>query len=408
MEGVQYARADTPRDTSPDVGEPTLSELVEGNNAFAFDLYQMLRGEEGNIIYSPHSISLALAMAYAGARGETAQQMADTLHYTLPHESLHPAFNALDLALASRGQDVESDGEGREFQLNIANALWGQHDFPFSIDYLNMVGQNYGAGVNLLDFVQAPEESRVIINDWVERETEGLIEDLLPSGTITPYTRLVLTNAIYFYGPWLHPFDEDLTDDGPFTLLDGNEVTVQMMSQDSELPLRYAAENGYQAIELPYEGQEIAMVILLPDEGNFEAVEATLDAATFAQIRDGLSTSEQIMLHMPRFEFETPSVSLSDVLAAMGMPIAFSDQADFSGMAATEGNPELTITDVVHKAYIRVDEAGTEAAAATGIVVGVLSMPQYITVTVDRPFIFAIVDVETDSILFLGRVLDPR
>jgi serpin B len=397
-----------PRDTSPSVGDMDTDQLVTGNNAFAFDLYHMLREREDSIVYSPYSISIALAMAYAGARGETAQQMAATLHYTLPQESLHQAFNALDLALASRGQDAETDDEGREFQLNIANALWGQRDYPFSIDYLNVVGQNYGAGVNLLDFAQAPEESRVTINNWVEEETEGLIEDLLPSGTITPDTRLVLTNAIYFYGPWLQPFTEDLTHDAPFTLLDGSEVTVQMMSQESELPLPYVAGDGFQAVELPYEGEEIAMVILLPDEGNFEAFEATLDSAAFAQIRGNLSTSEQIMLTMPRFEFETPSVSLAGVLAAMGMPIAFSDQADFSGMAAPEGNPNLTITDVVHKAYIRVDEAGTEAAAATGIVVGITSMPQYITVTINRPFIFAIVDVESDSILFLGRVLDPR
>jgi serpin B len=407
---MQVARADVARDMSPSVDEMALDELVTGNNAFAFDLYHRLRGEEDNIIYSPYSISLAMAMAFAGARGETEQQMAEALHYYLPQDDLHPAFNALDLALASREEAAASDDdEGRAFQLNIANAMWGQQDYPFREGYLDVVARNYGAGVNLLDFIQAPEDSRVTINDWVEDETEGLIEDLLPRGSITSDTRLVLTNAIYFYGPWLHPFSEEMTQDSPFTLLDGTQVMVPMMYQEEARSLRYAAGDGYQVVELPYEGEDIAMVILLPDEGNFEAFEAGLNAAEFSRIRGAAwGSTEQVMLSMPRFEFESPSISLAGALADMGMPIAFSDQADFSGMVTMEGDPQFSITDVVHKAYIRVDEAGTEAAAATGIVVGVTSMPQYITVSVDRPFIFAIVDMPTGAILFTGRVLDPR
>jgi serpin B len=408
--GVQAMRADTPRDLSPAVSEADLSELVDGNRAFALALYDGLRGEPGNIVYSPYSISLALAMAFAGARGETEQQMAETLHYTLPQDRLHPAFDALDLALASREEAARGEGgEGRAFQLNIANALWGQMDYPFSADYLEVVARNYGSGINLVDFTQAPEDSRVAINDWVEQETEGLIEDLLPRGSITSDTRLVLTNAIYFYGPWLHPFSENLTQDSSFTLLDGTQVMAPMMYQQTERALRYTAGDGYQVVEIPYEGEDVAMLILLPDAGQFEAFESALDESRFAQIVDGLSSYEQVRLNMPRFEFESPSISLASMLADMGMPVAFSDMADFSGMVDMEGNPQLAISDVVHKAYIRVDEAGTEAAAATGVVVGLTSaMPDYITVSVDRPFIYAIVDRPTGAILFMGRVVDPR
>jgi serpin B len=409
---VAEARSDAPRDTSPDVSATDLGELVDGNNAFAFAFYRAIRGEEGNIVYSPYSISAALAMTYAGARGETEQQMADALHFTLPQDRLHPAFDAVDLALAGRGetaQGEEDDSQG--FQLNIANALWGQQDYPFAPDFLDLLAANYGAGMSLMDFMGAPEDSRLVINEWVAERTEDRIRDLIPQGAIDSSTRLVLTNAIYFYADWLHPFPAEGTFDSPFTLLDGSQVSVPMMNQSEAQLLRYMAGEGYQAVEMPYEGNDIAMLILLPDEGQFEAFDAGLDAAQFASIQNGLSDGSMVLLSMPRFEFETPSISLKDILSDLGMPIAFDTGADFSGMVEMEGNPELYISDVFHKAFIRVDEEGTEAAAATAVVMAEAAMaigPEPIIVQVDRPFFFAIVDRPTGTILFMGRVVDPR
>lgn len=409
---VDEARSDAPRDTTPNVSNDDLDNLATGNNAFAFEFYQAIRSEEGNILYSPYSISAALAMTYAGALGETEQQMADTLHFTLPQERLHPAFNVVDLALASRGEmvdDEEDDTQG--FQLNTANALWGQQDYPFAVDFLDLLAANYGAGMSLMDFMGAPEESRQIINDWVAERTEDRIQDLIPQNAINPSTQLVLTNAIYFYADWLFPFPAESTVDDTFTLLDGSAVSAPMMFQSEPQPIRYTAGEGYQAVEMPYEGNEVAMLIVLPDEGQFEAFEEQLDAGRFASIQNELSDDNAVLLSMPRFEFETPSISLKDTLIAMGMPIAFGGGADFSGMVEMDGNPGLLISDVFHKAFIRVDEEGTEAAAATAVVMlesAAMPMEEPIIIRIDRPFLFAIVDRPTETILFMGRVVDPR
>ncbi len=398
--GVSVAQSEKPRETSPDVDASDTGALVDGNSEFAFDLYQAIRERDGNLFYSPYSISLALAMTYAGARGETEQQMADTLRFLLPQGRLHPAFNALDLELASRGEGAEGkDGEG--FRLNIVNALWGQEDYTFLEEYLDVLAENYGAGLRLMDFVNAPEESRVTINDWVSEQTEGKIEDLIPQGVIDAMTRLVLTNAIYFNAAWQSPFSEDLTRDGTFHLLDGGEVTVPMMGQTERFG--YADGEGYVAVELPYDGRELSMVVLLPDTGRFEAFEGDLDADLVAAIVDDLAY-KQVALTMPKFEFES-EMSLAKTLVAMGMPIAFSGSADFSGMT---GNRDLSIADVLHKAFVSVDEAGTEAAAATAVVMKLTAVPeQPVEVTVDRPFVFLIRDIDTGSVLFLGRVMNP-
>jgi serpin B len=393
----EVLKSDKERITSPDVSTSEQASLVEGNSAFAFELYQALKGEEGNLFYSPYSISLALAMTYAGARGETAEQMADTLQFLLEHEGLHPAFNWLDAELASRGEGAQGkDGEG--FRLNIVNAIWGQKDYEFLSDFLDVLAENYGAGLRILDFMTETEKSRVTINDWVSDQTEGRIEDLIPQGAIDALTRLVLTNAIYFNAAWAYPFDEDMTADGPFYLLDGGQGSVPMMKQTESFG--YIEGEGYQAIELPYDGGELSMVILLPEAGKFETFEETLNAQQVDAIIDDLQNI-QVALTMPRFEFDS-EFSLKDTLAGMGMPIAFSGGADFSGMT---GNPELFISDVVHKAFVAVDEAGTEATAATGVIVGLTAAPEQ--VTIDRPFIFLIRDIETGAILFIGRVLNP-
>ena len=395
----ELIKSDKQRDTTPEVNESELATLVDGNSAFAFNLYQQLRDEDGNLFYSPYSISLALAMTYAGARSETERQMADALHFTLPQNQLHPAFNALALELASRGEGAEGkDGEG--FRLNIVNAIWGQKDYQFLAAYLDTLAVNYGAGLRVLDFVGVPEESRVTINDWVSEQTEDRIEDLIPSGLINPNTRLVLTNAIYFNAAWLYPFEEDLTGDGAFHLLDGSQVTVPMMRQTESLG--YAEGDGYQAVELPYDGNELSMVILLPASGQFETFEAALDAAQVEGIIGSLENRE-VSLTMPKFEFDS-SFSLREALSALGMPIAFSEGADFSGMT---GNRDLFIADVVHKAFVSVDEAGTEAAAASAVMMELTAMPETVEVTIDRPFIFLIRDIETGAILFVGRTLNP-
>jgi serpin B len=397
---VGLAMSDKERLTSPDVPASDITEQVEGNSAFAFDLYQYLRDEDGNLFYSPFSISLALAMTYAGARGETEEQMAETLQFLLSQEKLHPAFNALDLLLASRGESAEGKDD-KGFRLNIVNAIWGQKDYEFLAEFLDVLAENYDAGLRLLDFINAPEESRITINDWVSEQTEGRIKDLIPQGAIDALTRLVLTNAIYFNAAWLNPFEENLTDDAAFHLLGGGEVTVPMMRQTESFG--YAEGEGYQTVELLYDGGELSMVILLPEMGRFEAFEDSLDSDYVDSILSGVDYG-QVALTMPKFEFES-EFGLVDTLDNMGMPAAFSAQADFSGM---NGTRDLAITDILHKAFVSVDEAGTEAAAATAVIVGETAMPgEPVEVTVDRPFVFLIRDIKTDSILFVGRVMNP-
>jgi serpin B len=398
---AEVLKSDKERITSPYVSTSERASLVEGNSAFAFKLYQeLLKEKEGNLFYSPYSISLALAMTYAGASGETAEQLAATLQFTLEQDKLHPAFNWLDAELASRGEGAQGkDGEG--FRLNIVNTIWGQKDYEFLPNFLDVLAENYGAGLRILDFITETEKSRVTINDWVSDQTKGRIEDLIPQGAIDALTRLVLTNAIYFNAAWEYPFDEDMTADGPFYLFDGRQVTVPMMMQTESFG--YTEGEGYQVVELPYDGGELSMVILLPASGNFEDFEEGLQAQHVDAIINDLKNTD-VSLTMPQFEFDS-EFSLKDTLAEMGMPIAFSDDADFSGMT---GNRELAISDVVHKAFVAVDEAGTEAAAATAVIMKLTAVPEPpVEVTIDRPFIFLIRDIETGAILFVGRVLNP-
>jgi serpin B len=383
----------------PEVNISDQTTLVDDNNAFAFDLYQSLKESGSNLFYSPFSVSMALAMTFAGARGETEQQMADTLHFILEHERLHPAFNWLDSELAKRGKEAEGK-DGEVFRLNVTNAIWGQKDYQFLVDFLDILAENYGAGLRGLDFINEPEQSRITINQWVSEQTEGRIKDLIPPGSINAWTRLVLTNAIYFNAAWQHQFSDDMTTDSPFYLLEGGQVTVPMMRQ-TEL-FGYAEGNGYQVVELPYDGGELSMVIILPDEGKFEDLEVSLDAQLIDDIIKNIEY-KNVNLAMPKFEFES-EFSLKDILAIMGMPIAFSDSADFSGMT---GTMELFIADIIHKAFVSVDENGTEAAAATAVIMAGSAPIEPVRVNIDRPFIFLIRDIPTDTILFIGRVLNP-
>jgi serpin B len=393
-------KSSQPRVTGVTLPTGDLKALVEGDSAFAFNLYRQVRQDGVNLFYSPHSISLALAMAYAGARGETDRQMATAMHYTLPQARLHAAFNSLDQELKKRGQGAKGKDE-KGFRLNIVNATWGQKDFPFLAAYLDLLAQNYGAGLRVVDFKTAPEPSRVTINKWVSDQTEARIKDLIPEGAIDTSTRMVLTNAVYFNAAWLYPFEKGNTAPATFHLLDGKDVNVPMMKQTKGFG--YFKGANYEAVEMLYDGRELSMVILLPASGQFKPFEDALDANTASAAIAGLKTT-QVALTLPKFKMET-SFKLKKALTALGMGAAFTESADFSGM---DGQRDLFISDVVHKAFVETDEAGTEAAAATGTMMATSSMPtQPITVTVDRPFVFLIRDIQTGAVIFVGRVWNP-
>jgi len=392
---VEVAQSQAERIAAPDVPATDMDALSAGDAAFAVDLYHAVKGEEENLFFSPYSISTALAMTYAGAREETARQMAETLHFTLPAERLHPACNALALELAG----------GEDFVLNVVNSLWGQQGYTFLPEFLDLLAENYGAGLRLLDFATATESARVTINDWVSEQTEDKINDLIPQGGVTPDTRLVLVNAIYFNADWLYPFDKDKTHDAPFVLLDGENVSVPMMDWETPERVPYTRGEGYQAVELPYVGGKTSLVLIAPDEGEFAAYEEAFTAEHLTSLLDDLST-ESVALTMPKFSYDQ-NLSLADTLAAMGMPDAMDPaRADFSGM---DGTRSLYIGNVFHKAFVAVDEAGTEAAAATAVVVQetAISIDDTIELTVDRPFIFLIRDTGNGALLFLGRVENP-
>ncbi|WP_437589322.1 serpin family protein [Sorangium sp. So ce1000] len=392
--------SDKQRISSPDVAPEDKTALVSGNSAFALDLYQQLRQEPGNVFYSPYSISTALAMTWAGAKGETETAMADTLRFDLGQDKLHPAFNWIDQELESRGQGAQgADGEG--FRLNVVNALWGQIGYSFEAPFLDTLGLHYGAGMHIVDFVSHRQEAVDFINGWVSDQTEGKIEKLVPIEAITDETVLVLTNAIYFNAAWRTPFEPTATEDGPFEKADGTEVTVPLMHGNLEMP--YAEGDGYQAVAMPYDGDELSMVFILPAKGTLDAFEASLDAAKVDAIAGAMS-HHLVDTTMPKFKFDY-ELSLKETLAAMGMEIAFTPGvADFTGINS-HGQP--FIQDVIHKAFVGVNEAGTEAAAATAVIVGDESAPQSASLALVNPFLFLIRDNATGSILFVGRIADP-
>ena len=398
-------------DAVPQADWADVQQLVAGNNAFAFDLYETLGGEEGSLFFSPMSISSALAMTYAGADGGTAEQMADVLHFTLPEERLHAAFGTLMRDLASSGADGAAcpGASGDPFTLSIANSLWGQVNYEFLSGFLQTLAENYDSPLRRMHFVGDPEGSRETINDWVSDETRGRIEDLLKPGDINVLTRLVLVNAIYFNASWSHPFSEGGTGPGAFHL-PGGDFQVDMMRQTQRFG--YTEGEDYQAVELPYTGGDASMVILLPKEGRFQAFEQSLSAETMDEILADLS-STRVRLTMPKFECGA-EVELAKVLENMGMPDAFDwRSADFSGMNGKRppDYEAFHIGKVRHKAWIEVDEAGTEAAAATAVVMGFTSssVPVFVPpviFTADRPFIYTIRDTRTNSTLFMGRISD--
>lgn len=388
------------RNLAPAASPAELAQLATDVSAFSLDLYKKLGTRSENLFFSPHSISLALTMALGGARGQTATEMQSALHLSLADAKLHDAWNALDLALASRGRGATGK-DGKPFRLKVANASWGQRGYSFLPAYLDLLAESYGAGMRVVDYVDQPEDARLAINRWVEQETENRIKDLLAPGTITPAVRLVLTNAIYFNASWRDKFHVEATTPAEFVTRDGKTVKVQMMHKTGRFA--YAKNHGCQAVELPYDGDEVSMVVLLPD-GKLDAFEASLDAAALKGVLTALRAESAVELSMPRFKIEG-SFGLAEQLQALGMRSAFSSEADFSGI---DGTRSLFISDVVHKSWVSVDEAGTEAAAATAVVMAGSAGPtETIKVTLDRPFLFLIRDRATGAVLFLGRVANP-
>ncbi len=394
-------RADVARAAPSPADLEAARATANSNAAFGWDLYRRIAAEEGNVFVSPHSISVALAMVYAGAAGDTAAEMAKTLRYDVPPAQLHAAFNALALSLEEA--DKAASGKKEPFRLSVVNSAWAQKDHPFLQPYLETLARGYGAGIRLVDYTKDAEGARKTINAWVSDETEKRIKDLLPRGSLDDLTRLVLANAVYFKADWEQPFDKEETRPGPFTRLDGSPVQADMM-HESELSARYAEDGDVQALELRYAGGRMSMLVLLPRAGRFAAAERAMDADRVSRIIAMLAPAT-VNVTLPKFEF-TRGTDLGATLKAMGMVSAFQpDTADFSGM---DGTRQLYISGVYHKAFVRVDEKGTEAAAATAAVIGTTSAPVgVVQFAADRPFLFLIRDNETGATLFLGRVVDP-
>jgi len=396
---VQEARSDLARDTNPAVADADYSTLVADNNAFAFDLYHELATSSDNLFYSPLSISVALAMTYAGARSSTESEMATALHYSLPQGVLHPAFNRLTLELDTRNVASHPTEEGnKSVRVSLVNAAWAQQNYQFVPDYLDTLALNYDAGVKLLDFGGNPAGSTDIINDWVAVQTEQKIKNLIPDGAIDSLTRLVLTNTLYFYANWGTVFNVEQTTNDVFHAPAGDQ-TVPMMHGDLSAP--YGEGDGWQMADLPYDGGKLSMTIILPEAGRFDEIRAGLTADWLAQ-NTAAMTVQEIGVSLPRFEFTWGSTSLKPALQTLGMVQAFGAGADFSGMATGE---ELYIGDVVHKAFVGVDESGTEAAAATAVLMQNFGMPPAYLIA-DRPFIFLIRDA-TGTLLFVGQLTSP-
>jgi serpin B len=421
--GIVLAMADVAR---AEIAADDLANAAASVNGFGVDLLRRLASPGQNLVFSPTSIVTALAMARAGARGQTATEMDDVLHAASLDELLG-AMNALDLALAGRSgwfldPMATPEGTKREVLLQSVSAPFAQAGYPLEDAYLEALAADFGAGLRQVDYRNDPEGARNLINDWVAARTADRIKELLAQGNVTPATRLVLVNAIYLKAPWQTPFDPDNTKTASFTRADGTKVQVPMMHLTSAATASsfLAAEgDGWVAVQLPYlgsaQGDGLAMTIVVPDD--LTALEAKLDAATIGQLTasdpTGALATRQVDLSMPRFSFDT-SAQLADQLKALGMPTAFDPAvADFSGIAdpARTGEGPLSISEVIHQANISVDEKGTEAAAATAVVMGAtagpVTPPPPLVVRADHPFLYLITDQASGAVLFMGQVGDP-
>jgi serpin B len=385
-----------------------IQEVVNANNKFAFELYKELdKSEKGNVFYSPYSISVALAMTYEGARGKTAEEIKSVFHF--PENSVLRPNSAAIYNDINEGSDT--------YELRTGNALWVQRDYPLLQDYLATVEKYYGGKAANVDFVKETEKSRQTINAFIEEQTNNKIRDLIPPGILNAMTRLVLTNAIYFKGTWEWQFDKSDTRKDDFKITPDNIVKVDMMyMKPDKAKFNYADLEKLQILELPYKGGKISMLILLPKQGedfdyetgkvvisNYTLEDIELSAEKLAEYKSQMKETKLDGIYLPKFEFET-KYFMRDTLMEMGMPAAFRN-ADFSGMVEGEG---LQIDQVIHQAYVKVDEQGTEAAAATAVIMAqTVAIPRNVF-RADHPFIFIIQERETGNILFFGRVVDPR
>ena len=399
------------------LNEEERKTIVQGNSEFALELYARLCNKEENLFFSPYSISTALAMAYAGAQGQTGSQMAEVLHfptYTVPidmqaankqEKTQAPwKYEQFSSTFGKVIKDLNARGKKGKYELAVANALWGQKDYGFLEEFLNLIKTDYDGRLNEVDFAADTEMARQTINAWVEEKTNNKIKDLIARGVLDSMTRLVLTNAIYFKGKWARQFKEERTKQAPFTMLNGSKVDVPMMNQTADF--NYIQTEDFQGLELPYMDNELSMIILLPKK--FDGLAAFEKTLTLENLSRWLAKPRrcEVIVSIPKFKM-TSQFSLADVLKSMGMTDAFiPDEADFSGI---NGKKDLFISAVIHKAYVDVSEEGTEAAAATGVIMKITSAGPTRTPVfrADHPFVFVIRDNHSGSILFIGRVLNP-
>ena len=382
----------------------TTKSFAEENNDFALALYEQLRERPGNLFLSPFSVRAVLGMAEAGAKGETALQMRKALCFTSSDEERHVEF-------ARFSQRLNAAGVG-EYELKVANSLWCQDGAPLEPRFLDVIGRHYSGDANVRDFANAPDEAGEAINHWVEDRTKEKIRDLIAPGGIGRDTRLVLVNAVYFKGKWVLQFRKALTRDEPFYLEGGGTVQAPLMRQERQI--WYLRADGYQAVELRYRGDDLSMLMLLPDRRDgLRDLEKALSTRMLNQCM-WRTRQNRVKLFLPRFKITWGAFDLKDSLRTLGMPIAFTRfQADFSGMNGREPPDEdsLFISTVLHKAFVETNEEGTEAAAATAVAMeaagAALRPPPVPVFRADHPFLFAIRDWKTNAILFLGRVTDP-
>lgn len=396
--GNQYFSVASSQQSEPDMMaiNPNVHAIIHSNNRFAWDLYHQVSESEDNILFSPYSLSNALAMTYAGSAGETAEQMAKVLHFHLSADAVHPAFSQL----ANLIQVQPAQG----YRMQMANRLWGQENYGFLDRFITLTQEYYGAGLQEVDFETQPEETRLMINQWVAEQTQDTIANLIPEGSFDRTTRLVLTNAIYFQGNWLLPFQPENTKPELFTFLSGEELPVPMMHQKNRF--WYGELNGVKVLRLFYVDYGVSMLILLPESvEKLPQLEQELNSGTLESLIECADREYMVDLWLPKFKI-TAEFELKEILSAMGMEMAFSkEEANFSGM---NGNPQdLYLSAVIHKAFIDVNEVGTEAGAGSAVIAGSRSTAPPAIFRADRPFIFLIQDNESDSILFLGRVVNP-
>jgi serpin B len=390
-------------------------------NELGIDLLAHASKPQENTALSPYSIQIALAMTYAGAEGDTREQMAKVLHYPADEPNIPRSFASLQNALAEMTirtaklatESKKSGGPSEPITLTVANRLFGQNGYDFRAAYLELLKEVFGAPLETLDFVKSPAAATKQINAWVEKQTRERIRNLIPDNALNKETRLVLANAVYLKAPWAKEFNENATKPGPFHLTGGETVNVPMMTrQDS---FGYAKHEGFAAVALPYSGGDLQFLILLPDTAvGLPKVESKLTAALLNESAG--VTSQEIVLYLPRFKLEPPLFALGKTLEALGMESAFNvpkGSANFNGIAPKRPDDYLYISDVFHKTFVDVDEKGTEAAAATAVVMMMATghfeqKTKPLEVRVDRPFLFAVQHRPSGACLFLGRVMDPR